>query len=110
MKIGKYTVYAPFLAGCDESDLYQQLRSGDRIWLFDRIAPSDENNEMADLMMGTIFPDRCFRMLRFNENEKSIRIIEFKGHHLSEQQALAWRTAHPVMYPQKAQQNSQEQK
>lgn len=49
-------------------------------------------------------------MLRLNENEKSIRIIEFKGHNLSEKQALAWRTAHPVMYPQKAQQNSQEQK
>lgn len=77
MKIGKYTVYAPFLAGCDESDLYQQLRSVDRIWLFDRIAPSDENNEMAELMMGAIFPDRCFRKkhnrIHRSRNEKNRR-------------------------------------
>ncbi|HCR3445884.1 TPA: toxin-activating lysine-acyltransferase [Morganella morganii] len=77
MKIGKYTVYAPFLAGCDESDLYQQLRSVDRIWLFDRIAPSDENNEMAEVMMGTIFPDRCFRKkhnrIHRSRNEKNRR-------------------------------------
>ncbi|MBT0397036.1 toxin-activating lysine-acyltransferase [Morganella morganii subsp. morganii] len=53
------------------------LRSGDRIWLFDRIAPSDENNEMADLMMGTIFPDRCFRKkhnrIHRSRNEKNHR-------------------------------------
>ncbi|HDF2343155.1 hypothetical protein UA45_19405 [Morganella morganii] len=99
-----------YLAGCDESELYQQLRSGNRIWLFDWIAPSDEENEMAELIMSTIFPAQCFRMLRLNESEKSIRIIEFKGHKLSEKQAAEWRAAHPVMYPQKAQQNSQAQK
>ncbi len=90
-----------YLSGCDESDLYQQLRTGERIWLFDWIAPFDDDNEMSAILMNSVFPDCCFRMLRLNETEKSIKIIEFKGNNLSEQQALAWRAAHPVAYPDK---------
>lgn len=90
-----------YLNAVDESVLYQQLRSGDRLWIFDWIAPSGETKAMARIITDDIFPRHCFRALYHHGAERGIKIKEFRGREVSRQQAAEWRAAHPPVFTEK---------
>lgn len=70
--------------------------SGERMWIRDWIAPFGDTKAMRRLVGKTLFPERCFRALYHRGAEKGLRVINFKGDHVSHQQAIAWRAANPL--------------
>lgn len=98
---------AAYLNGADESALYQQLRSGDRLWLFDWISPYGDSRAMASLVRTDIFPHHCFRALYHRGAERGVQVREFRGTLVSRQEAAQWRAARPFVTPDNSSKNTQ---
>lgn len=99
---------AAYLRDADESVLYEQLRSGDRLWIFDWITPFGDSRAMASLITTDIFPHHCLRSLYHKGAERGRRVMEFSGAQVSRQQAAEWRAEHPFVLRGKVGRNTQD--
>lgn len=73
--------------------------AGDRMWVLDWVAPFGHTRAMSQLVLGRLFPDRCFRALYHRGNDKGLQVRRFHGHALLQAEARAWFAAHPVALP-----------
>jgi cytolysin-activating lysine-acyltransferase len=74
---------------------------GERMWIRDWIAPFGDTFAMRNLVGSALFPDRCLRALYHRGATKGTRVMNFRGDNVTHQQALEWRTAHPLSTPVK---------
>ncbi|MEY0399546.1 toxin-activating lysine-acyltransferase [Providencia rettgeri] len=89
-------VESAYIGGADESYLFNHLSSGDRLWIFDWIAPFGDTAKLATIVTREIFPHHCFRSLYHKGRRTGLRVKSFRGQHVTRQAAQQWQQSHPI--------------
>lgn len=70
--------------------------SGDRIWITDFFTPYGHAKPFADAITATL-PDFCFRSLYHRGAERGLRVLHFRGNHISLEQSKQWWKDRPIL-------------
>ncbi len=70
--------------------------SGDRVWITDFFAPYGHAKIFADAIAATL-PDFCFRSLYHRGADRGMRVLHFRGDHVSLEQAKQWWKDRPIL-------------
>lgn len=70
--------------------------SGDRMWLIDWFTPFGHAPAFRRAV-GQLLADSCARALYHRGNERGMRVLTFRGDHISEAQSRQWWQARPML-------------
>lgn len=70
--------------------------TGDRFWITDFFAPYGHAKPFAKAAAAN-FPDLCFRSLHHRGADRGMRILHFRGDHVSVDQAKHWWRSRPIL-------------
>lgn len=73
--------------------------SGERIWITDFFAPFGHAKELSKLITAT-YADFCFRALYHRGADRGMRVLYFRGDHMSLEQAKTWWKNKPILSSQ----------
>jgi len=86
---------ARYLSNPPEHMPEEDWASGDRVWLLDWVAPFGHTRMLRHLV-AQLFSDRCLRALQHRGDERGLRVMEFKGIGVLNEEARAWFVDHPI--------------
>ena len=70
--------------------------SGDRLWIFDWVAPFGHTRTMWRLIRDQLFASRCCRYLDHRGDERGLQVKTFRGRAVAPEAARLWFAQHPV--------------
>jgi cytolysin-activating lysine-acyltransferase len=76
--------------------------SGDRLWIFDCIAPFGDMAQVRKIVFDLVLPDHFGRMLRHRADERGMKVLTWYGRNADRLQGQKWFEQHPPQFDSQA--------
>ena len=73
-----------------------EWNSGDRMWIFDWVAPFGHTMTMGGMLFCQLFANRCWRALSHRGEERGLKIKNFSGDAVLPEEADLWFSLRPL--------------